>query len=105
MERNMDESRKAFEQWVNNLLSVTISGCAEYIGGDVYKDDYHTCLWQAWKASREEITKGSIVAYQDPYGNAVSAGDFDGGEDEMNETAFQEEWTPLVRAAGIKVKE
>lgn len=93
MGRNMDESRKLFEQAY----------------GQLRKDGKTINLWDvwsmAWQASRAAIEKGSIVGYQDPYGNAVSAGDFDGGEDEMHETAYQEGWTPLVRAAGIKVKE
>lgn len=99
----MDESRKAFESWcrVTRPCLTTLKNC----DGKTYSHDKTQAAWKSWQASREEIAKGSIVAYQDPYGNAVSAGDFDGGEDEMHETAFQEGWTPLVRAAGIKVKE
>ncbi|MBF4541137.1 hypothetical protein [Salmonella enterica] len=59
---------------------------------------------EAWQASRAAVEKGSIVAYQDFYGNAISAADFDGGEDEMHETAFNEQWTPLIKADGLKVK-
>lgn len=61
--------------------------------------------WKFWQASRAAIERVTIVAYQDNYGNAVSAEDFDGGENEMHETAFKDGWTPLVCAAGIKVKE
>ncbi|MCU2326656.1 hypothetical protein N8Q91_08060 [Enterobacter hormaechei subsp. steigerwaltii] len=101
----MDESRKAFERFLREEHL--------YTDEELDWEDDRNCYaiypvhiaWKSWQASREEIAKGSIVAYQDPYGNAVSAGDFDGGEDEMHETAFQEGWTPLVRAAGIKVKE
>lgn len=87
----MDESRKAFEQWVNNLLSVTISGCAEYIGGDVYKDDYHTCLWQAWKASRAAI-EIELPRECNP-------------ADCFTDVMIPHEVTEAIRAAGIKVKE
>lgn len=61
--------------------------------------------WHAWQASRAAIEQGEIVAYQDAYGNALSEGDFDGGADEMHETAFKEQWTPLIKADGLKVKQ
>ncbi|HCM9127842.1 TPA: hypothetical protein R4104_001515 [Enterobacter asburiae] len=107
----MDESRKAFERWweVNfHNGNAPRHGWEFWRDGEGYSiegDEEFQWRWEAWQASRDEITKGSIVAYQDHYGNAISAGDFDGGEDEMHETAFQEGWTPLVRVAGIKVKE
>lgn len=61
--------------------------------------------WVGYQVGLHILQQQPIAAYQDDYGNAVSAGDFDGGEDEMHETAHQEGWTPLVCAAGIKVKE
>ncbi|MCL8077206.1 hypothetical protein [Enterobacter hormaechei] len=98
----MDESRKAFEQACRDGL---INGGLAKFDNGLYASELTQSVFNGWQAGREEIGKGSIVAYQDHYGNAISAGDFDGGEDEMHLTAFNEGWTPLVCAAGIKVKE
>ncbi|MCZ9578928.1 hypothetical protein K9J15_03600 [Enterobacter cloacae] len=98
----MNESRKQFEEWMTDMGKHPLA--IEKVDGNYILASART-QWEAWNASRAAIEKGSIVGYQDPYGNAVSAGDFDGGEDEMHETAYQEGWTPLVLAAGIKVKE
>ncbi|WP_181574587.1 hypothetical protein [Enterobacter hormaechei] len=101
----MDESRKAFEQWALEVMQFTPDELTWDEKRNCYRDYVPHMAWKGWQASREEIAKGSIVAYQDFYDNAISAGDFEGGEDEMHETAFKEGWTPLVCAAGIKVKE
>lgn len=98
----MDESRKAFEKACRDGL---INGGLAKFDNGIYASELTRAVFMGWHAGREDIAKGSIVAYQDPYGNAVSAGDFDGGDDEMHETAHQEGWAPLVRATGIKVKE
>jgi hypothetical protein len=95
----MNELRKQFEEWFMKEYEEVNN--SHELSARVIKN----IALSSWQASRVAIDKSSIVAYQDPYGNAVSAGDFDGGEDEMHETAFNEGWTPLVRAAGIKVKE
>jgi hypothetical protein len=92
----MDESRKQFEQWFE-----WYTGFSPQTGSANLVEMY----WQSWKASREAISKDSIVAYQDSCGNVLGSGDFDDSEVGMHETAFYEGWTPLVRAAGIKVKE
>ncbi|HHA1718942.1 TPA: hypothetical protein ACOEGC_004640 [Enterobacter kobei] len=115
----MDESRKAFEQWVNKLPSITISGFAERVG-DIYIDDYHTCLWQAWTASRAAIEielpkpHAHLIWIQaghapDDYWDdvAVSYSEKDKCCDGSERYPVHAGWEieEVLRAAGIKVKE
>lgn len=100
-------SREQFEEWVTKETGFdlwrTEFPMTEW-DYQQYKCHQTNLAWMAWQASRAAIENGSIVAYQDFYGNAISAADFDGGEDEMHETAFNEQWTPLIKADGLKVK-
>jgi hypothetical protein len=87
MERNMDESRKAFESWIENYHGIksSNSGYANMI--EMY--------WQAWKASREAI---EIMlppkAESSPYEHYMPYYTMDADSVER-----------AIRAAGIKVKE
>lgn len=83
----MDESRKAFESWLENYhgIKVSNSGYANMI--EMY--------WQAWKASREDIeiilpprTESSPYEHYMPH-----------------YTMDAESVESAIRAAGIKVKE
>lgn len=102
----MQDSRKQFEEWIAKTTNSDLH--REIILHRRESGSYsHLATeneWKAWQASREAIASEPVVAYQDHYGNAISAGDFDGGEDEMHETANQEGWNPLILAAGLKIK-
>jgi len=107
MERNMDESRKAFEQWwevsFNNGNS-SYFGWEHYRDGDGYRSDGDGSelndLWMAWQASRAAIeielpAKIDREAYDT---------DFDDGCRWGHNDAISA-CSGRIRAAGIKVKE
>lgn len=85
MERNMDESRKAFESWFENYhgIKASNSGYANMI-------EMH---WQAWKASREAIE----IKLDD---KVMAEDEFDKGHNCAIDYCAE-----AIRAAGIKVKE
>lgn len=100
-------NREQFEDKYALLMGKTIASIRDCRHESGYREREGYTMeiaWRMWQASRAAIEKGTIVAYQDFYGNAISAGDFDGGEEEMHETAFNEQWTPLIKADGLKVK-
>lgn len=87
----MDESRKAFESWLERYhgIKASNSGCANMI--EMY--------WQAWKASREvieiELPMPKYTWRSDDYSQG-----FDKGLAEQRKND-----TDAIHAAGIKVKE
>ena len=99
----MDESRRQFLEWLPSFWSRET--LIDYDGDEQFVEEWVQGAWVGYQVGLHILQQQPIAAYQDDYGNAVSAGDFDGGEDEMHETAHREGWTPLVCAAGIKVKE
>ncbi len=84
MERNMDESRKAFEQWFPEMVEGIPPGMVEV---------FDKMLFMAWQASRAaiEIKLDDKVMVED---------DFDKGHNCAIDYCAE-----AIRAAGIKVKE
>lgn len=109
MERNMDESRKAFEQWY--LLSW---GCREdnhetlfEIGPDdgIYYRLGVRLAYDAWQASREAI-EIELPSHDNNLDDELSC--FDGEYDWGNRAGIVygiNQCANVLRAAGIKVKE
>jgi hypothetical protein len=92
MERNMDESRKQFEEWFEN-----------YTGCDPKNKIYANMVemyWQAWQASRAAIEiecpgKREREAFSTDFEDGVTFG----YNDAISECEGR------IRAAGVKVKE
>lgn len=84
MERNMDESRKAFEQWFPEMVEGMPPGMVEV---------FDKMLFMAWEASRAaiEIKLDDKVMVED---------EFDKGHNCAIDYCAE-----AIRAAGIKVKE
>jgi hypothetical protein len=61
----------------------------DYDGDEQFVEEWVQGAWVGYQVGLHILQQQPIAAYQDDYGNAVSAGDFDGGEDEMHETAHQ----------------
>ncbi|MBD2791740.1 hypothetical protein [Xenorhabdus szentirmaii] len=87
----MDEMKKKFLEWYNSKYTPIIVNCSEEL-----RETHKHGAWEGYKACFEDMKNSPAVAYLDPYGNAVSAGNFDGGEEEMHETATREGWSALV---------
>ncbi|EKS6731502.1 hypothetical protein OSG44_004998 [Enterobacter mori] len=93
MERNMDESRKQFERWINSLPMCSAE--RHRIDNDRYRFNTTEVAWKAWQASREAIEielPPTVDSSNVPFaGNAWNA--------------YRSEAVDAIRAAGIKVKE
>jgi hypothetical protein len=94
MERNMDESRKQFEEWAQGIM--------EFAPDDLTWDEYRNCYrnyvphmaWKSWQASRAAIeirlpTELQLKKYACSDCISVTLDEVENG----------------IRAAGIKVKE
>jgi hypothetical protein len=94
MERNMDESRKAFEQWCKTVMTDDADFCMEW--GD-YSNLNVRLRWEAWQASRAaiEIDAPAEPFYPMPKENSPTDHYHYGRQSIISR----------VRAAGIKVKE
>ncbi|MBG0639730.1 hypothetical protein I4P06_17170 [Enterobacter asburiae] len=96
MERNMDESRKAFESWCKTVMTDDADFCMEW--GD-YSNLNVRLRWEAWTASRAaieiELPMPKYTWRSDDYSQG-----FDKGLAEQRKND-----TDAIRAAGIKVKE
>lgn len=103
MERNMEESRKAFESWfMDDVVGAAVDfpefEDGEYVAGEAYDEQLYVMLqamYMSWTASRAAIeidlpptVDGSNVPFA---GNAWNA--------------YRVETVKAIRAAGIKVKE
>lgn len=86
MERNMDESRKAFEQWINSLPMHSAE--RHRIDSDRYRFNTTEVAWKAWLASRASIE--------------IELPDWDMFDTTRQVLGAVED---ELRAAGIKVKE
>lgn len=96
MERNMDESRKAFEQWAESNGHDTYRSIA---GGGYYFQSTQWS-WDIWQASRAaiEVKLPEFYDYtdQDTTRAAAEKSAYNSGLYDSQEA---------IRAAGIKVKE
>lgn len=87
MERNMDESRKQFEEWVKYYHGI--------MPGDLCYANMVEMHWKAWQASRAAIEiKLPPKAESSPYEHYMPHYTMDADSVES-----------AIRAAGIKVKE
>jgi hypothetical protein len=101
MERNMDESRKAFEQYSADMLGLPLEMISDARDGDRYRHSFDRASimqplngwWILWKASRAaiEIKLDDKVMVED---------EFDKGHNCAIDYCAE-----AIRAAGIKVKE
>lgn len=55
MERNMDESRKAFEQWALEVMQFTPDDLTWDESRNCYRDYVPHMAWKGWQASREAL--------------------------------------------------
>ncbi|EFB0087292.1 hypothetical protein HGJ08_003896 [Salmonella enterica] len=102
MERNMDESRKAFEHWALEIMQFTPDDLTWDEKRNCYRDYVPHMAWKGWQASRADIeielpTKNDISDDDYPIPDLV---DWDDGRN-----AGIQECAEAIRAAGIKVKE
>lgn len=106
MERNMDESRKAFESWLMEEFGYRQDYLEYWRGEGDYKS--HPDLrsrWQGWKASRAAIEleidwpEANDDTWMDGEDGAYARGHEDGKDKVV--IAVRK----AIRAAGIKVKE
>ena len=107
MERNMDESRKQFEEWfMEDVVGAAVDfpefEDGEYVAGEVYDEQLYVMLqamYMAWTASRSaieiELPMPKYTWRSDDYSQG-----FDKGLAEQRKND-----TEAIRAAGIKVKE
>ncbi|HCR1961883.1 TPA: hypothetical protein ONC42_000532 [Enterobacter kobei] len=92
MERNTDESRKAFEQWCKTVMTDDADLFMEW--GD-YSNLYVRLRWEAWQASRAAIEiKLPPKEESSPYEHYMPHYKMDADSVER-----------AIRAAGIKVKD
>lgn len=95
MERNMDESRKAFEAWIKfHCDEDEMNGKLERANsGSNYADSTTDICWMAWHASRAAIA----LDMPEPFKLAKSSSGLT--------YYYQDEVDAVLSCAGIKVKE
>lgn len=102
MERNMDESRKAFEQYSADMLGLPLEMISDARDGDRYRHSFDRASimqplngwWVLWQASRAaiEIELPDVEKWRSV--DAVRA-----------QAAYKSHITTELSASGIKVKE
>jgi hypothetical protein len=91
MERNMDESRKAFEQWFPEMVEGMPPGMVEV---------FDKMLFMAWEASRAAIE----IELPEKIERGIRDIDMDDERRWGHNDAIRD-CTEVIRATGIKVKE
>ncbi|ECK3057347.1 hypothetical protein U2V64_003010 [Salmonella enterica] len=96
MERNMDESRKAFEQWALEVMQFAPDDLRWDESRNCYRDYVPHIAWKGWQAGRKTIEiEIPAACADDEYFN-------DGVFQPMR---YERDVERAIRAAGIKVKE
>ncbi|EOC0500040.1 hypothetical protein ACI00R_004607 [Cronobacter sakazakii] len=90
MERNMDESRKAFEQWALEVMQFTPDDLTWDERRNCYRDYVTHMAWKGWQASRAAIEIELPKTFPGEYNTLVM---------------YADDVESSLEAAGIKVKE
>lgn len=96
MERNMDESRKAFEQWALEVMQFTSDDLRWDERRNCYRDYVLHIAWKGWQAGRKtiEIEVPAACADDEYFIDGV-----------FQPMRYERDVERAIIAAGIKVKE
>lgn len=96
MERNMDESRKAFEQWALEVMQFTTDDLTWDEKRNCYRDYVPNMAWKGWQDGRKaiEIVIPATCADDEYFNDGV-----------FQPMRYERDVERAIRAAGIKVKE